>query len=58
MTGSEIKKRFKVKSIDDYKSKCEYTRCLLSKSSNSKIIQYTINNPSRMYINPQYVNVD
>lgn len=53
MSDEEIKKRFKT-SINEYKSKCVYTRELVN-SHSQQIIQYTINKADKLLINPQYI---
>ena len=57
MTDSKIKEKFKVKNIEDYKKRCVYTRCLVTspKAKTQQIIQYTVYNAKKLYINPQYI---
>ena len=51
-----LKEKYKFKSIEEYKSKCEYTRCLvIEPKTKAKIIEYTINKASKLIINPQYI---
>ena len=55
MSDEIIKERYKVKDIEDYKSKCVYTRELVTEpKSKLEVIQYKINTTTRLK-NPQYV---
>ena len=56
MVDAQIKTKFKVKSIEEYKEKCVYTRCLITEpKTKMKIVEYKVFNASKLYRNPQYV---
>ena len=56
MVDTQIKEKFKIKSIEEYKKKCTYTRCLITEPKTKiKVIEYKVFNASKLYINPQYV---
>lgn len=51
-----LKEKYKFKNIEEYKSRCVYTRCLVTEpKTKAKIIEYTINKASKLIINPQYI---
>ena len=53
---SILKDKYKFKNIEEYKSRCEYTRCLITEPKTKvKVIEYKVLNSKRLYINPQYI---
>ena len=56
MQDALIKSKYKVKNIEDYKSRCSYIRTLVTESkSKTKVIQYQVFNASKLLSNPQYI---
>lgn len=56
MQDAIIKSKYKVKTIEEYKSRCSYIRTLVTEpKSKTKVIQYQVFNASKLLSNPQYI---